>query len=388
MSDHVMPTYASLPIRFSRGQGAWLWDDQGKQYLDALSGIAVCGLGHAHPEVAEAVCHQAKTLIHTSNIYRIDKQEQLADRLCAATGMENVFFANSGAESNEAAIKISRRFAHQKGVEQPIVITFQNSFHGRTLATLTATGNPKVKEGFAPLPAGFLHLPFDDLDAVRAAAVEHHNIVAILVEPVQGEGGVRIPSPDYLPGLRTICDQHDWLLMVDEIQTGMGRTGQFLGCQHSNVRPDVLTLAKALANGVPIGACLTQGKAARLLTAGSHGSTFGGNPLACSAALAVLNVLERDQLVQRAHELGQRMHAGFKTRLGGNAAVSEIRNLGLMIGIQLQQDAPTLVQQALQQGLLINVTAGNVIRLLPPLVISDDVADQIVDRVSELVLSQ
>lgn len=388
MSDHIMPTYASLPIRFTRGQGAWLWDDQGRKYLDALSGIAVCGLGHAHPAVAEAICQQARTLIHTSNLYRIDKQEQLADRLCALTGMDNVFFANSGAESNEAAIKISRRFAHAKGIGNPLVISFQNSFHGRTLATLTATGNPKVKEGFSPLPAGFLHLPYDDLEAVQSAAREHDNIVAILVEPVQGEGGVRIPDPEYLAALRALCDEHDWLLMVDEIQTGMGRTGQFLGCQHSNVQPDVLTLAKALANGVPIGACLTHGKAAALLTAGSHGSTFGGNPLACSAALAVLDVLQQDDLIARATQLGARMQQGFEQRLASLPEVSNIRHLGLMIGIELNRDCSGLVRQALERGLLINVTAGNVIRLLPPLVISDDEADQIVNGVSALLLGQ
>lgn len=387
MSGHIMPTYASLPIRFSRGQGAWLWDDQGQKYLDALSGIAVCGLGHAHPDVAEALCRQAKTLLHTSNIYRIDKQEQLADRLCAFTGMDNVFFGNSGAEANEAAIKISRRYAASKGIEKPLVITFQNSFHGRTLATLTATGNPKVKEGFSPLVEGFLHLPYNDLAAVEQAAQTHANIVAVLVEPVQGEGGVRIPAPDYLPGLRALCDRFDWLLMVDEIQTGMGRTGTFIGCQHSRTQPDVLTLAKALANGVPIGACLTHGRAASLLTAGSHGSTFGGNPLACSAALAVLDVIERDQLIDRAHTLGKRLHAGFSARLKDNPKVAEVRHLGLMVGIQLHDNAPDLVAKALAQQLLINVTAGNVIRLLPPLVISDDEADQIVDGVCQLLES-
>ena len=387
MSDHIMPTYASLPIRFSRGLGPRLWDSEGKVYLDALSGIAVCGLGHAHPVVAEAICQQAHTLLHTSNIYRIEQQELLADRLCALTGMDNVFFGNSGAEANEAAIKISRRFAHQKGIEQPLIITFQNSFHGRTLATLTATGNDKVKQGFAPLPAGFLHLPYNDLEAVQHAAEQSDNIVAILVEPAQGEGGVRIPDPGYLAGLRALCDQHDWLLMTDEIQTGIGRSGHFLASEISDIKPDVLTLAKALANGVPIGACLTSGKAADLLGAGSHGSTFGGNPLSCSAALAVLQVLEDEHLIERAATLGQRIHDEFCSRLQDHPLVKDIRHMGMLFGIELTQDCPQLVGQALDQGLLINVTAGNVIRLLPPLIISDAEAEQIVDQVCQLVLA-
>jgi len=387
MHNHIMPTYASLPVRFVEGNGAYLWDDKGERYLDALSGIAVCSLGHSHPEVAAAISEQASTLMHTSNLYYIDKQEKLADKLCELTGMNDVFFANSGAEANEAAIKIARRFAAKKGLDNPIIITMTNSFHGRTLATLTATGNDKVKEGFAPLPTGFSHIPYNDIPALVAFIQQHSNIAAILVEPIQGESGVNIPADDYLNQLRAVCDQHDYLLMLDEIQTGVGRTGSFLASQQNNIKADVVTMAKALGNGVPIGACLTSGKATGLLNAGSHGSTFGGNPLACAAALTVLEVIQRDQLAARATQLGEQMSAAFKQKLQHCEHVVEIRHRGLMIAIELNAPCTDLVSQALEKKLRINVAGGNSVRLLPPLTLSDEQATDIVNIVSDLIIA-
>jgi len=387
MHNHIMPTYASLPVRFVKGSGAYLWDDKGEKYLDALSGIAVCSLGHSHPEVAAAISEQANTLMHTSNLYYIDKQEKLANKLCELSGMNDVFFANSGAEANEAAIKIARRFGHSKNMAEPLIICMNNSFHGRTLATLTATGNDKVKEGFGPLPAGFTHTPYNDIPAVKALFEQHKNIAAILVEPIQGESGVRIPADDYLNQLRDLCDQHDCLLMLDEIQTGVGRTGSFLASQQNGIKADVITMAKALGNGVPIGACLTSGKATGLLNAGSHGSTFGGNPLACAAALSVIEVLEREQLAQRAQQLGDFMNAAFKQKLQHCEHVVDIRNKGLMIAVELSTPCTELVAKALQQKLLINVAGGNSVRLLPPLTITDDEANTIVNIVSDLIIA-
>ena len=289
MTTHVMPTYARLPVTFDKGAGAWLWDQSGKRYLDAISGIAVCGLGHAHPEIAAAIADQANKLVHTSNLYRIDLQEQLANELTTAAGMDNAFFCNSGAEANEAAIKVARKYGHSRNIAEPVIVVMEGAFHGRTLATLSATGNPKVQEGFEPLVSGFLRVPYDDVDNVQA--IDNPNVVAILVEPVQGEGGIRIPRSDYLVRLRTLCDQRGWLLMLDEVQTGMGRTGSLFAFQQAGIVPDVCSLAKALGNGVPIGACLTGGAAANVLTAGKHGSTFGGNPLACRAALSVIKIV-------------------------------------------------------------------------------------------------
>lgn len=386
-TSHIMPTYASLPVRFIKGEGAWLFDDKGNKYLDALSGIAVCGLGHAHPEIAAAICEQANTLIHTSNLYRIDKQEKLADKLCELTGMQDVFFGNSGAEANEAAIKIARRFAHSKQVENPVIVTMDNSFHGRTLSTLTATGNAKIKEGFAPLPEGFYHVPYNDITALQRLAKQEHNIVAVLVEPIQGESGINIPDDNYLNQLRTLCDEHDWLLMLDEIQSGMARTGTFLASQQNNIQADVVTMAKALGNGVPIGACLTSGKATGLLTAGSHGSTFGGNPLACAAALKTIEIIEAKQLGPRAKALGESIAHSFKQNLENCSHLVEVRNKGLMIGIELNKPCPELVSQALERKLLINVAANNTVRLLPPLIMSDEEAALMVSLVSELILA-
>lgn len=381
----LMPTYGRLPVAFERGQGAWLWDAQDRRYLDALSGIAVCGLGHAHPAVRDALCEQAGRLVHTSNLYRIPLQAELGSRLCAAAGMDRVFFANSGAEANEAAIKLARLQAHQRGIADPAILVMANAFHGRTLATLSATGNRKAQAGFEPLVQGFVRVPFDDLDAVTTAAENRPNIVAVLVEPIQGEGGIVMPSADYLQGLRRLCDHHGWLLIVDEIQTGMGRTGRLFAHQLDGVRPDVLTLAKALGNGVPIGACLARGAAAEVLGAGSHGSTFGGNPLACRAALAVLDALEIDDLPTRAAVLGERILDGLRAHLNGLDGVRDIRGRGLMLGIELDRPCRELVGAALAEGLLINVTAERVVRLLPPLIIDDAQAEQIVTGVSGLI---
>ena len=385
MADHIMSTYNRLPVQFERGDGIWLWDNENKQYLDALSGIAVCGLGHAHPAVARAISDQAGLLVHTSNLYGIALQEQLADRLCELSTMERVFFSNSGAEANEAAIKIARLYGHSKGIDKPAIIVMDNSFHGRTLATLAATGNRKVQAGFEPLVQGFIRVPYNDLDAIRTVAENSNDVVAILVEPIQGEGGIKIPDADYLKGIRSLCDDNHWLMMLDEIQSGMGRTGKWFAFQHSDVVPDVATLAKALGNGVPIGACLARGQAAVVMQPGTHGSTFGGNPLACRAAIAVLEVLEQEQLVRHAATLGEQLLAGFTAALSGLEGVKEIRGLGLMIGIELDRPCTELVMKAMEQGLLINVTAERVIRLLPPLITTTKQADMIIEQISELI---
>lgn len=380
-----MATYNRLPVTFERGEGVWLWDTEHRQYLDALSGIAVCGLGHAHPAVTRAICDQAGKLVHTSNLYGIQHQQRLADRLCAISGMDRVFFANSGAESNEAAIKIARLYGHSKGVQSPAVIVMEKSFHGRTLATLTATGNRKIQAGFEPLVSGFLRVPYNDLEAIHTLARSKSDAVAVLVEPVQGEGGINIPDPGYLAAIRALCDENGWLMMLDEIQTGMGRTGKWFAWQHSAAKPDVFTLAKSLGNGVPIGACLASGKAAELMQPGSHGTTFGGNPLACRAALAVLDTIEAEQLVARAAELGTYLLDQFRRQLASLPGVVAVRGHGLMLGIELDRPCAALVTRALQQGLLINVTADRVIRLLPPLILSDRQADTLVDQLSALV---
>jgi len=380
-----MATYNRLPVTFARGEGAWLWDTAGKRYLDAVSGIAVCGLGHAHPAIKAALCDQAGSLVHTSNLYRIEAQETLGETLTALAGMDRVFFANSGAEANEAAIKLARLHAHRRGIEQPAILVMEASFHGRTLATLSATGNRKVQAGFEPLVHGFVRVPYDNLDAVETAAANRQNLVAVLVEPIQGEGGINIPEENYLLRLRDLCDRHGWLMMLDEIQTGMGRTGRMFAHQHAGIRPDVITLAKGLGNGVPIGACLARGEAAEVLGPGTHGSTFGGNPLACRAASAVIEVLEHDQLIARAQQMGEYLLSGLRRGLGALAGVNDIRGLGLMLGIELDRPCGGLVGQALDAGLLVNVTAERVIRLLPPLILSEAEADLLLDRLSRLV---
>ena len=385
MADHIMSTYNRLPIQFERGEGIWLWDSENRQYLDALSGIAVCGLGHAHPAVTRAISEQAGLLVHTSNLYGIALQEQLADTLCELSAMDRVFFSNSGAEANEAAIKIARLYGHSRGIDNPAIIVMEKSFHGRTLATLTATGNRKVQAGFEPLVQGFIRVPYNDLDAIRTVAANSNNVVAVLVEPIQGEGGINIPDDDYLQGIRDLCHTNHWLMMLDEIQTGMGRTGKWFAWQHSNVLPDVVTLAKALGNGVPIGACLARGRAAEMMQPGTHGSTFGGNPLACRAAIAVLEVLKQDQLLEHAASLGTHILAGFTAALSGLEGVAAIRGRGLMIGIELDRPCAELVVRAIEQGLLINVTAERVIRLLPPLITTVKQADIIIKQVSDLI---
>ncbi len=379
----LMPTYTRLPVAFRRGRGAWLEDTDGRQYLDALSGIAVCNLGHAHPAVAEAVAGQAHTLVHTSNLYEIPHQQALGDRLAQLSGLEQVFFANSGAEANEAAIKLARLYGHHRGVDQPEILVAENAFHGRTLGALAATGNTRAQTGFGPLPGGFVRVPYDDIPAIEQAAST--NTVAVFVEPIQGEGGIVVPHDGYLSRLRALCDRHGWLLMLDEVQAGVGRTGHWFGHNHDGVRPDVITLAKALANGVPIGACLAGGAAAGVLGPGSHGTTFGGNPLATRAATAVLDTINEEGLMARAETLGSRIRGGFAQALDGRPNIVDIRGRGLMIGIELAEPCPALVQQALDEGVLINVTAGSVVRLLPPMILSDAEADRIVDRLAPLI---
>ena len=380
-----MTTYAPLPVCFDHGEGAVLSDSNGKTYLDALSGIAVCGLGHAHPAVSKAISEQSTRLLHTSNLYCIQNQQTLADKLCRISGMDKVFFSNSGAEANEAAIKLARLYGHQKGIDNPAIIVTDGSFHGRTMATLTASGNRKVQAGFEPLVQGFIRAPYNDIEALHNIAQNSANVVAILIEPAQGEGGINLLDQDFLNQLRALCDQQEWLLMLDEIQTGMGRTGEWFAFQHHNMHPDVMTLAKGLGNGVPIGACLAKGKAAEVFQPGHHGSTFGGNPLTCAAANAVIDTIEEQQLLTRANALGEKLLTGLQNNLTDIEGVKDIRGLGLMIGIELDRDCPELVKQALDKGLLINVTAGSVVRLLPPLILTDEQAEQIIATVSDLI---
>ncbi len=380
-----MNTYGRLPVSFVKGNGAYLQDDKGNEYLDALTGIAVCGLGHAHPKVASALSDQGQTLLHTSNLYDIPHQTRLAQRLCALSGMDNVFFCNSGAEANEAAIKLARLKGNRNGNHNPSVVVVDGSFHGRTMATLTATGNRKVHAGFEPLLGGFVRAPFNDIAAIQAIADNNPGVVAVLVEPILGEGGIHIPDSDYLPALRSICDQQGWLLMLDEVQTGNARTGKYFAYQHSDCLPDVVTTAKGLGNGVPIGACLARGEAAELFVPGNHGSTFGGNPLACAAAHAVLDVIEEEDICSQAETQGKRIVSALQSELAGNNAVKEVRGLGMMIAIELNEDAPELVSDALNNGLLINVTQGNVVRLLPPLNLSNQEADELVSKLTTLL---
>ena len=386
-----MSTYARLPVAFVRGEGVWLWDEEGRRHLDALSGIAVCSLGHAHPALTAALSEQLATVLHTSNLYRIPLQETLGARLCELAGMDRVFFCNSGAEANEAAIKLARRLGHARGVDLPRIVVMDGAFHGRTLATLTATANAKAKQGFEPLVEGFVRVPFDDLYALERLAAEGSGIVAVLLEPVQGEGGIRIASPEYLQGVRRLCDRQGWLMMVDEIQSGMGRSGAWFAHQLAGVAPDVMTLAKALGNGVPIGACLSRGAAAEVLQPGSHGTTFGGNPLACRAALTVLDVLEGEQWIGSVSARAGQLVDALRDALADLPIVRDIRHQGFLIGIELDRPAPTLPALALEEGILINVTAEKVIRLLPPLIWTDEHTHYLVPRlrrVLDLFLSQ
>ncbi len=376
--SHLMNTYARLPIAFTRGEGVWLWDEAGRRYLDALAGIAVNGLGHAHPRLVKAIADQAGQLIHTSNIYRVLRQEQLADRLCALSGMAQAFFCSSGAEANEAAIKLARLYGHQRGVEIPTIIVMEKAWHGRTIATLSATGSRKAQAGFEPLVAGFVRVPYNDLDAVRAVAEHHRNIVAVLLEPIQGEGGINVADVAYQQGLYALCRERGWLYMLDEVQSGIGRTGSWFAFEHAGVKPDVMALAKGLGSGVPIGACLANGAAADVFKPGNHGTTFGGGPLVCAAALATLDIMVDEGLLANAARQGARLKSALEAGLSGVAGVVEIRGQGLMLGIELDRPCGEIVKQALEQSLLVNVTSDNVVRLLPPLILEDAHTDEIV----------
>ncbi|MGN0927288.1 aspartate aminotransferase family protein [Ectopseudomonas mendocina] len=384
--SHLMRAYARQPLSFVRGSGALLWDEQGVEYLDAIAGVAVTSLGHAHPDITAVIAEQAGMLLHTSNVFRIDWQERLGERLCALTGMQRAFFCNSGAEANEAALKLARLHGQRKGVAMPTVLVMDNGFHGRTIGTLSASGNPAKQAGFEPLLDGFVRVPYDDIEAVRQAAEQHPDIVAVLLEPVQGEGGIRVASIAYLRELRALCDRHGWLLMLDEIQAGMGRTGAWFGHQHAGITADVMTLAKALGNGLPIGACVARGEAAELFSPGLHGSTFGGNPLACRVACSVLDIMQRDELPLRAAMLGERLLGRLQQALGDHPEVIAIRGRGLMVGIELSRPCKELVGRALsEQRLLITVTRDSTIRLLPALICSEAQIDDIAQRITQLL---
>lgn len=380
-----MTSYQRLPVAFTRGEGVFLYDTEGKKYLDALSGIAVCGLGHANLRLQQAIADQASRLLHTSNLYHVPLQEELAKQLVELSGMEKVFFCNSGAEANEAAIKIARLHGHKKDISCPLVITAHGSFHGRTMATLSATGNSRIQAGFEPLLEGFMHVPYNDIAALENAVVNNAGVTAIMLEPVQGEGGINIPDRGYLAAVRKICDRHGLLLILDEIQSGMGRTGEWFAHQYEGIIPDVMTLAKALGNGVPVGACLARGEAAGLIRPGSHGSTFGGNPLAARAGLTIIEIMREQNVIRRVRYLGEMMLQQLQSALQNVTGVTGIRGMGLMIGIEIDRDCAELVRMALGEGLLINVTAGNVVRLLPPLIITDEQAKLIVHTVCRLI---
>ncbi len=380
----LMNTYGQRPLTLEKGAGCFVWDTDGKQYLDALAGIAVCGLGHCHPTLVSAITKQAETLIHTSNLYNLPVQQKAAEDICRVSGMEKVFFTNSGAEANEAAIKIARKYGNDKGVIVPTIITTANSFHGRTMATLTATGNSKIKQGFAPLLEGFEHVPYNDIEAISAHS-NNPDIVAVMVEPVQGEGGIQIPDSDYLNKLRELCDNNDWLLILDEIQTGNARTGRHFAYQANNILPDVLTTAKGLANGMPIGACLTRAKTNDVLQPGNHGSTYGGNPVACAVVSSVIDVIETTKLCAQVNSIADYFAKGFEAALANKTQVKAYRQKGMMIGIELNEPCPELVGLAAKKGLLMNVTAGSVIRLLPPLIMTEAQADQVIEIVSSLI---
>jgi acetylornithine/N-succinyldiaminopimelate aminotransferase len=375
--SYSMNTYSRIPVAFTRGEGVRVWDQSGKKYLDALAGIAVNTLGHGHPKLTRAIAEQSARLIHSSNLYVIAEQEKLAEKLAKISGMDAVFFCNSGCEANEAAIKLARLHGHGKGVESPAIVVMDKAFHGRTLATLSATGNRKVQAGFEPLVPGFVRVPLNDIEAVRRVAAQDKSVVAVLVEPIQGEGGINLSTMQYLRELRELCDRQGWFLMVDEVQCGLGRTGKWFVYQHAEIRPDVVLLAKGLASGVPIGACLARGAAAEVFKPGTHGSTFGGNPLACAAALATLEAIEEEGLMKNAERVGGLILSGLREGLRGIPGVTEIRGQGLMIGVELDRPCGELVKRALDAGLLINVTMDNVVRLLPPLVMKESEAREL-----------
>ncbi|AMP90902.1 aspartate aminotransferase family protein [Legionella pneumophila] len=381
----LITSYSPIPVTFTHGEGVWLYDEQGKKYLDGLSGIAVCGLGHAHPDVTRTIQEQAAKLIHTSNVFHIKEQELLAAKLTSMARMEQVFFANSGAEANEAAIKLTRLFGHKKGIETPSIIVMEKAFHGRTMATLTASGSRKVQAGFEPLVPGFIRAPFNDLDAIHTIAANREDVVAVMVEPIQGEGGIYPAEEGYLRALANLCEQNDWMLILDEIQTGNGRTGKLYSCMHYNIQPDILTTAKGLGNGMPIGACLMSKRAKDLFKPGNHGSTFGGNPLACATALTVLEVIERDRLCERVTKNSALLMDKLITNLGEHPNVKAIRGKGYMIGIELDRPASDMRVLGLENQVLFNITAETVVRLLPPLIISEDEIDELVNRITRTI---
>ena len=383
--SYLMNTYSRQPIGFVKGEGAWLWDDQGKRYLDCVSGVAVASVGHAHPTVTNAICEQAKSVLHTSNLYRIFRQEELAERICKLAGMDEVFFCNSGAEANEAAIKLARLYGHKSGVENSHIIVMEKAWHGRTLATLSATGSRKAQAGFEPLMDGFVRVPYNDADAVRQIASRQSNVVAVLVEVLQGEAGVIMADMEYLRTLRKICDEQQWLFMIDEVQCGIGRTGKWFGFQHAEVKPDVITLAKGLGSGVPIGACLAAGRATGVFGPGNHGSTFGGGPLVCAASLATLQAIEEEKLLDKATQTGEWIRSELRTQLKGVSGVKDIRGLGMMMGIELDRPCGDIVKRALAQGMLVNVTGDTVVRLLPPLIFTAAQAEQLVNTLVPII---
>lgn len=381
----LMNTYGRLPIAFEHGEGCWLYDTNGNKYFDTFTGIAVCGLGHTHPAVTRAIKDQSGRLVHCSNLYNSPIQSKLAQELCNVSGMDNVFFSNSGAEANEAAIKIARLFGHQNNIATPSIIVMENAFHGRTMATLTATGNRKVQAGFEPLVSGFIRVPFNDIQAIENVAKSNPNVVAVMLEPIQGEGGLSIAENQYMTSLREICNTQNWLMILDEVQTGNGRTGSYFAYSDYGVVPDIVTTAKGLGNGFPIGACLARGAAAEVFSPGTHGSTFGGNPLGCAAALAVINQIKQDNLTQRAKELGDTIIKILQDNLGNTNYVSSIRGKGLMIGIEMNAPCPELVPLAKAAGILLNITSEKVIRLLPALTMTDQEAVFLADSIVKIV---
>jgi acetylornithine aminotransferase len=382
---HVMNTYGRLPIALSHGRGCWVWDVHGKRYLDALAGIAVNTLGHAHPKLVPALQEQVGRMIHCCNYYQIPLQEQLAATLCELSGLEAAFFCNSGLEANEAALKIARKYGHDRGIARPEVIVYERAFHGRSIATLSATGNPKIQKGFEPLVEGFVRVPMNDLAAIEQVARTNPNVVAVFLETIQGEGGVNPARTDYLQGLRRVCDEREWLLMLDEVQCGIGRTGKWFAHQWAGIVPDVMPLAKGLGSGVPIGAVVTGPKAMNVLGPGAHGTTFGGNPLAMRAGVETLRIMREDGILENAARIGARLRAGLERELGGLPGVREIRGHGLMLGVDLDRPCGVLLGRAAEAGLLLSVTADSVIRIVPPLILSADEADQVVAILAPLV---
>ena len=382
---HVMSTYGRLPIALAHGRGCRVWDTEGREYLDALAGIAVNTLGHAHPRLVPALQDQIAKLIHTSNYYAAPLQETLAAKLVELSGLDNVFFCNSGLEANEGALKIARKYGHDRGIERPEIIVYEKAFHGRSIATLSATGNPKVQAGFGPLVEGFVRVPLNDLAAVEEVARTRPNVVAVFLEVIQGEGGINASRADYLRALRKLCDERQWLLMLDEVQCGIGRTGKWFAHQWADIRPDVMPLAKGLGSGVPIGAIVCGPKAAKVLGPGNHGSTFGGNPLAMRAGIETLTIMEADGLLANAARVGAQLRAGLEHELAGVKGVVEFRGQGLMIGIVLDRPCGDLLKQACEAGLLISVTADSVVRLLPPLIMTPAEADQVVAILAPLI---